>query len=126
MTGTIYISARNPVSCGRRRPFIFVCSLRSETDPEPQVSGSNPVGEVSSFDSLRHSVAAQVEYLAWCGEIDRAFEWLGRGVQQQDPLVRQVETSHAYDSLRDDPRYDDLLHRMRFSNVNPTPAATAP
>jgi len=67
-------------------------------------------------DSLPHGAAAHAELLAWCGEKNRAFEWLERAVRQQDPYLLQVETSHAYDSLRDDPRYADLLKRIAAKN----------
>ncbi len=68
-------------------------------------------------DSLPHGAAAHAEYLAWCGEKDRAFEWLERAVQQQDPLVRQVETSHAFDNLRDDARWEHFLRNAGLPKI---------
>ena len=65
-----------------------------------------------SDDSLQHSPAEHAELLAWCGEKDRAFRWLERALQEQDPLISFVEHSFPYDNLRDDPRYADLLKRI--------------
>ncbi len=67
---------------------------------------------IRSEDSLQHSPAEHAELLAWCGEKDRAFKWLERAVQEQDPVISLVKYSLAYDNLRDDPRYVDLLKRI--------------
>ena len=72
-------------------------------------------------DSLPRGAAAHAESLAWCGEKDRAFEWLERAVQQQDPLVLNVETNHAYDKLRDDPRYTRLVKRIANEHQEDNP-----
>ena len=61
---------------------------------------------------IPHSPAEHAEYLAWCGENDRAFKWLERALQEQDPVISLVKYSFAYDNLRDDPRYADLLNRI--------------
>ena len=71
-------------------------------------------------NSLPHGAAAHAELLAWCGRKDRAFAWLERAVQQQDPLLLFVEYSFAYDNLRDDPRYAELLERIG-ANASPLP-----
>jgi TolB-like protein/Tfp pilus assembly protein PilF len=65
-----------------------------------------------SEDSIPHSPAEHAGYLAWCGENDRALKWLERAVQEQDPVISLVKYSRAYDNLRDDPRYDELLRRI--------------
>ncbi|MCH7839703.1 MAG: hypothetical protein IID38_05655 [Planctomycetes bacterium] len=49
---------------------------------------------------------------AWCNEKDRAFEWLDRAIEQGDPTIGNVEPHLAYDALRDDPRYAELLRRI--------------
>ncbi len=76
-------------------------------------------------DSLPYGAAAHAELLAWCGETDRAFEWLERAVRQQDPYLLMLETSYVYDNLRDDPRYADMLKRIAAKNrtkeVQPQP-----
>jgi len=68
-------------------------------------------------DSLPYGAATHAELLAWCGENDRAFEWLERAERQQDPYLLLLETSHAYDNLRNDPRWADLRRTMGFQKI---------
>jgi len=58
-------------------------------------------------------------HLAWIslvsGEIDSAFEWLERGVEERDPLVTLLLKTDPYlDDLRSDPRYRALLRKMNL------------
>jgi TolB-like protein/DNA-binding winged helix-turn-helix (wHTH) protein/Tfp pilus assembly protein PilF len=48
------------------------------------------------------------------GEKDKAFEWLEKGYQQRDHDMAFVRGHPAYDKLRSDPRFHDLLRRMNF------------
>ncbi len=52
--------------------------------------------------------------LAYRGEPDRTFEWLSRAYEQRDPVLQYVKTSPDFDSLKSDPRYKALLHRMNL------------
>lgn len=47
------------------------------------------------------------------GDKDRAFEWMGKAVDQKD-LGLTLQWDSLYDSLRSDPRYKDLLRRMKL------------
>jgi serine/threonine-protein kinase len=46
------------------------------------------------------------------GEIDRAFEWLDRALQERDGSLILVTASPEFDPLRGDPRFPALLDRM--------------
>lgn len=48
---------------------------------------------------------------AGLGHKDKAFEWLEKGFQAKEELA-VVRFRIAYESLRDDPRFNDLLKRM--------------
>lgn len=50
-------------------------------------------------------------YYAFAGEKDKAFEWFERGLKVHDPGLRYLGVSY-YDSLRPDPRYQDLMRRI--------------
>ncbi len=54
-------------------------------------------------------------YLA-LGDKDRAFEWLERGVEEDDQMVMRSRGASCpqWDSLRSDPRYHKLLKRMNL------------
>jgi Flp pilus assembly protein TadD len=46
------------------------------------------------------------------GDKDKAFEWLEKGYQ--DRLLNSIKVSPGLDSLRSDPRFQDLLRRMNL------------
>jgi len=48
------------------------------------------------------------------GDNDRAFEWMSRAVDQKD-LGLTLQWDSLYDSLRSDPRYTELLRRMKLA-----------
>ena len=48
------------------------------------------------------------------GEMDQAFEWLERAYEERDGILVYLNTAPFFDSLRDDPRFQDLLLRMNL------------
>ncbi len=48
------------------------------------------------------------------GETEEAMTWLERAYEERDPLLLNAKTDPHLDSLRSDPRYDDLLRRIGF------------
>jgi eukaryotic-like serine/threonine-protein kinase len=48
------------------------------------------------------------------GEIDVAFQWLKRAVNECEPLVLQIPSSPFFDPLRSHPHYHALLRRMNL------------
>ena len=62
---------------------------------------------------------------AWCGESDKAFEWLNRGLQKQDPTISSIGVHPKWDNLRDDPRWDDFLRKAGVPKIEmPAPSPT--
>jgi TolB-like protein/Tfp pilus assembly protein PilF len=57
--------------------------------------------------------------IAWVhlalGEIDEAFRWLARGVEERDPKFVFLPNKPFWDPLRADPRFDRLLRRMNLA-----------
>jgi tetratricopeptide (TPR) repeat protein len=51
---------------------------------------------------------------AWRGEKDKAFEWLERAFQRHAFNLTWIKFDWSFDSLRDDPRYKALLHKMNL------------
>ncbi|MEX1140417.1 MAG: protein kinase [Bacteroidota bacterium] len=63
-------------------------------------------GLVSAFDMASL-------YLA-LGEREQALTWLEQGFEQRDVWLIELKAWPWFDSLRDDPRFQDLLRRMNF------------
>jgi len=56
-----------------------------------------------------------VTIYASLGEKDKAFEWLEKAYQDRSLAIGQnLRTYPAFDSLRSDPRFDDLLRRVNL------------
>jgi TolB-like protein/DNA-binding winged helix-turn-helix (wHTH) protein/Flp pilus assembly protein TadD len=54
------------------------------------------------------------EVYAFRGEADKSFEWLERAYEQRDAGLPEIKTDPLCKSLRHDPRYTELLKRMRL------------
>jgi TolB-like protein/DNA-binding winged helix-turn-helix (wHTH) protein/Tfp pilus assembly protein PilF len=52
---------------------------------------------------------------ALLGEKDKAIEWLEKAFQQRDHLLIYLKSGDRFESLRDDPRFQDLLRRMKLA-----------
>ena len=48
------------------------------------------------------------------GDKDRAFEWLEKGFKAREAFMPFLKSEPSLDPLRSDPRFADLLRRMRF------------
>ena len=48
------------------------------------------------------------------GDRERAFEWLEKGYAGRSDHLTQLKTDPTFDSLRSDPRFADLLRRVRL------------
>jgi TolB-like protein/DNA-binding winged helix-turn-helix (wHTH) protein len=54
------------------------------------------------------------EAYAYRGEVDKAFVWLDRAYRQRDPGTPEFKTNPRMKILRADPRYAELLKKMRL------------
>jgi hypothetical protein len=51
---------------------------------------------------------------ALIGELDEAFRWIDRAIAAREPFVACLPTFCWWDPLRDDPRFGELLRRLKF------------
>ncbi len=69
-----------------------------------------------------HAAANKVYILpfsfAWIhlglGEIDQAFAWMDRAIEERDPIIVPIKSYRFLDPLRDDPRFHALLRKMNL------------
>jgi hypothetical protein len=54
------------------------------------------------------------ELYAYDGQLDRAFDWLEKAVEQRDPGVANLVGNPLLENLRNDPRWRDLLDMLRL------------
>ncbi len=48
------------------------------------------------------------------GDIDEAFEWLEKAYERRRSVLNALQVNPIYDSLRSDPRFQDLLERIHY------------
>ncbi len=51
---------------------------------------------------------------ALLGENDKAVEWLAKGIEAKVPDIVSVRYAPAFDSLKNDARFQKILERMNF------------
>jgi adenylate cyclase len=54
-------------------------------------------------------------YAQW-GDVDSAIEWLKRGYEIRDPGLVYIKAERWMDPLRDDPRFQELMVKMRLAD----------
>ena len=52
---------------------------------------------------------------AFRGQSGKSFAWLERAYKQRDPGLPELNSDPLFKNLRHDPRYTDLLNRMRLA-----------
>lgn len=53
-------------------------------------------------------------FYAGLGDKDKALAWLERAFDEQSPCLVVLKVDPLFDSLRSDPRFQDLVRRMNF------------
>ena len=48
------------------------------------------------------------------GDKDRTFEWLEKGFQEKSAVMQYLKVDQTWDSIRSDPRFQNILRRMNF------------
>jgi len=81
------------------------------------------------FDDLREQATrdrvSPWRFASFCihaGEKELALEWLERAYDNHSPMLVWLKAERTWDSVRSDPRYQNLLRRMNFPLAANTPA----
>jgi TolB-like protein/DNA-binding winged helix-turn-helix (wHTH) protein/Flp pilus assembly protein TadD len=115
------------MSEGRQQEAL--AEMQKETGEWEQASGESlayyALGRrEESDDALKRLIATHqndcayqiAEAYAYRGETEKAFQWLDRAIRQRDPGAPELKTGPLMKSLRQDPRYGELLSKMRLSS----------
>ena len=71
--------------------------------------------QLDELSKQKYVSAASVAIIyAGLGEKDKAFEWLGKAYDERSFSLALMKTEPAFDPLRSDPRFADLLRRMNL------------
>jgi serine/threonine-protein kinase len=67
------------------------------------------------LSNQRYIAPANIAYVfSVSGELDEAIYWLERAFDERAPVLSFLRVMHAWDPLRADPRFQDLVRRMNF------------
>ena len=73
---------------------------------------------LEQFKTRPHLKNYPAESQAFCyaklGDKEHALEWLNISFQRRERYVTTIRLSPVFDLLHDDPRFQNLLHRMRL------------
>jgi DNA-binding winged helix-turn-helix (wHTH) protein/TolB-like protein/Flp pilus assembly protein TadD len=73
--------------------------------------------ELKQLSKRRYVSSALIaEIFAGLGEKDRALEWLEKGYEERDFRMIYLKAAPMMDNLRSDPKFTDLLRRMRLQH----------
>jgi TolB-like protein/class 3 adenylate cyclase/tetratricopeptide (TPR) repeat protein len=78
----------------------WTASIRNLADALRNREDVSPVNVAGAFSIIR--------------DTDEAFAWLERGYRERDPGMTVLRAHPAFDPLRSDHRFQDLLHRIGF------------
>ncbi len=98
--------------------FAWVCGAMGEREKAFKLL--DQLSELSADDNLPCIPLALVHI--GLGDIEKAFELLEEGYAQRDSNLLYLQCEPAFDSLRSDPRFQDLVSRMGFQR----PGVTSP
>jgi tetratricopeptide (TPR) repeat protein len=69
---------------------------------------------VARSDSTKADQTKIVDYYAAAGQKQAALDWLERAVEDHNSIAPEIGLWATTASLRDDPRFEELLRRMKF------------
>jgi tetratricopeptide (TPR) repeat protein len=77
---------------------------RSGVEFQKDIEAGNP--------EAKQWVFRQARLYAWLGEKDLALQWLEQAYELRAPKVVMLNHMFEFDSIRDDPRFQDILERI--------------
>jgi TolB-like protein/Tfp pilus assembly protein PilF len=100
-------------------PWVKALLARSLAKSGQRIDASKMLGELQLESAHRYvpSSGFAIVYAA-LGEKDKAFAWLEKDVAERTPRPPLFSVNPVFDDLRDDPRFQDLLHRIALAKTD--------
>jgi len=73
---------------------------------------------------FRKTYVCPIDVAAWyvmAGETNQALAWIEKSLEVRDGNTIFVDVMAPFESLRSDPRFQDLLRRMNLPPISPAP-----
>ena len=87
---------------------------RAHDDADYQKAVAFVAARLAADPRLADRAAWIAELYAAAGETDNALRWLDTAYRNGDPYLITLNAGMGWNSMRGDPRFKDLLQRMRF------------
>ena len=81
------------------------CALGRKTDYEKAIADEIKLDEKEGPYNIAY-------VYAFCGDADKAFEWLDKAVAYQDPGLSEIVTENLFDKIHSDPRWLPFLRKI--------------
>ncbi len=100
-------------------PWVRALLARSLAKSGKRDEAIKLLGELKSEAAHRYVPSAGFALVyAALGEKDKAFVWLEKDVMDRSPRPPLVAFNPAFDDLRDDPRFQDLVRRVELARID--------
>ena len=85
-------------------PMVY-CALGRKADADAALNALIAKYEKDASYNIAH-------VYAFCGDADKAFEWLDKAVAYQDPGLGDIVTENLFDKIHSDPRWLPFLRKI--------------
>ena len=84
------------------------------------MASGNRVDAIRTIEDWKElNPQSRAGYYAWLGEKDLAIEWLTKAIDERYHGVGFANVDPRFDSIRDDPRFHDLMRRINLEPWSP-------
>ena len=91
-------------------------------DDREEVRRLLPGLEASLGETLGASASEVAGYHVYLGDVDVGFDWLEKSYSRKEPGLLDVTFDPTFDSVRNDPRYQNLVKKIGLEPRSPIPA----
>jgi serine/threonine protein kinase/Tfp pilus assembly protein PilF len=103
------VGTNNPYGMGN---LGYICAKAGKKD-----EAIKTLDQLLEFSKKGYTLSVQIAGVyAGLGDKDKAFEWLGKGYNEQNNYLKDLKTAFVWDNLRSDTRYTAMLKKIGLTN----------